>query len=182
MKLSKLLFEILIVIGITAPQIISMDRRNIRIVIEESRSADDQNKQDLQAARKRMFRIQLTRTIEEKWMKNKKQYWQQAQQVINEIKKEKYNTYPEVKKCLWEKGQFMNQILTITDPLEQESLIELYAEDYYAWQATIGKHNYHQKLRLQKTTNHAMQNITTLPTSEGTCFAVVKTYQYWSKK
>lgn len=154
MKFSELLFKILIVIGITVPYIFSMDRRSIRIVIEQARKEEAQNERcrqektlSEQAARKRMFQIQLTRTVQEKWMRTLEEHRQQAQQLMDESKKEKYNLFPEIKESLWEKGQCMHRILTMTEPLEQEWLINFYAEDYYVWQAKIGKHNYDQQTK-----------------------------------
>lgn len=95
---------------------------------------------------KRMCRIQLTRTINEKWMKNIPECLQQAQELIDESASEEFDDnhkqYASVSACLFEKGQFMQRICTMTDDLEQAWLIEMYAQDYYGWQKIINKYHY----------------------------------------
>ncbi|MDP3788533.1 MAG: hypothetical protein Q8Q60_04455 [Candidatus Chromulinivorax sp.] len=172
--------------SITLPLISSTDGRSLRYLIEQYREEETKPQEN---RRKKMCQIQLTRTIDEKWMKNPQKYLQEAQELMEESTSEEYDYHIDVRESLYFKGQFIEQICTSTHRFEQESFVEENAQYYYEWQTIINTYNYYKDqqnipntCKLHKKINHAMQNITTLPTSEGTFFAVVKTYQYSLKK
>ncbi len=164
MNFLQMLLRIVIITSIAQPTFSSLDKRNIRNLIDlnhentEQQSALQRYADPLYSDTKGgdVLARYLARTIKEKWAANEKRYHDKALYLINESYKSENHTHSGVKKFFRYQGQFMSQIFTARNPLDIERLVAVHAEFYYARQTIIGQYNYDQIISRHKQINNSI--------------------------